>query len=265
MKHLGLIIAIICGGLLLYASSFLPAWGDPHSPASEYVSPRYIEEGFQETDVPNLVTAVLADYRGYDTLFETTVIFTAGLACVLLIRTFKKGTETTHHTEDSANLPQEPEDSESTGNMEVPYDLIVRTVCGVLIPFIQLFALYVVAHGDFSLGGGFQGGVIFGSSIILLAISFDLRSALKKLSERWIGILSALGVFIYAGIGALCFSLGGKFLDYGKLAKILPVDPVYARALGMLGVEIGVAFAVMAVMAAIYINLASDGRHEEGL
>jgi len=64
----------------------MPDWGDPHSPASLHVSPRYIEKSLQETAVPNIVTAVLADYRGYDTLGETAVIFTAAVACILLIR-----------------------------------------------------------------------------------------------------------------------------------------------------------------------------------
>ena len=64
----------------------MPDWGDPYSPASLHVSPRYIEKSLQETAVPNIVTAVLADYRGYDTLGETAVIFTAAVACILLIR-----------------------------------------------------------------------------------------------------------------------------------------------------------------------------------
>jgi multicomponent Na+:H+ antiporter subunit B len=64
----------------------MPIWGDPESPASEHVSPRYIQKGLEETEAPNLVTAILADYRGYDTLGETTVIFTAGIACLYILR-----------------------------------------------------------------------------------------------------------------------------------------------------------------------------------
>lgn len=64
---------------------------DGHSAPAEHVSPRYIEKSREETGSPNFVTAVLADYRGYDTLGETTVIFTAGLATVLLLRTTRLG------------------------------------------------------------------------------------------------------------------------------------------------------------------------------
>jgi multicomponent Na+:H+ antiporter subunit B len=74
------------GGLLIYGTGEMPKWGDPHAPASLHVSPRYIEKTVKETATPDMVTSVLADYRGYDTLGETTVIFTAGLSCLLLLR-----------------------------------------------------------------------------------------------------------------------------------------------------------------------------------
>ena len=90
MKLLGMMMVMIVGGLLIYASADMPDWGDPGSPASTHVSPRYIEKSEAETSVPNMVTAVLADYRGYDTLGETAVIFTAGVCCVLLLRRYRK-------------------------------------------------------------------------------------------------------------------------------------------------------------------------------
>lgn len=86
MKLLAVIASIITGALLIYATTDFPDWGDPHSPASVHVSPRYIQKATEETAIPNIVTAILADYRGYDTLFEETVILTAGIAAILLIR-----------------------------------------------------------------------------------------------------------------------------------------------------------------------------------
>jgi multicomponent Na+:H+ antiporter subunit B len=70
---------------LLWAAPDLPRFGDPGTPPGAHVSPRYLEAGLGETGAPNIVTAVLADYRGYDTLVETVVIVTAGLACWLLL------------------------------------------------------------------------------------------------------------------------------------------------------------------------------------
>ena len=87
-KLLGIALAIAALIVLLHGIEDLPPWSDPEQPASAHVSPRYIERGVEETGVPNIVTAVLADYRGYDTLFETVVIFTAGVAVIMILRRF---------------------------------------------------------------------------------------------------------------------------------------------------------------------------------
>jgi len=90
LKFLASIVVVITGALLIYATIDMPDWADPHSPASTHVSPRYIEKTVEETATPNMVTSVLADYRGYDTLGETTVIFTAAMVCILLLRRPRK-------------------------------------------------------------------------------------------------------------------------------------------------------------------------------
>jgi multicomponent Na+:H+ antiporter subunit B len=88
---LAFISVVITGIILLYGTQDMPDWADSGSPASIHVSPRYIEKTLEETATPNAVTSVLADYRGYDTLGETSVIFTAGLSCILILRRRKKG------------------------------------------------------------------------------------------------------------------------------------------------------------------------------
>jgi multicomponent Na+:H+ antiporter subunit B len=276
LKVIGLFIVILTGALLVYATFDFPPWGDPTSPASMHLSPHYIEKTMEETSVPNIVTAVLADYRGFDTMFETTVIFGAGVACFLLLRVLRREgpeqmlyrhtlTDMTIRIKDASKMPADLDEFERIDTLWTPRDLIVTTVCRLLIPFIQLFALYVIAHGHHSPGGGFQGGVILGASFILLAISHDLRTTLKRMREKTNGLLCAAGVFIYAGTGALCLLFGFNFLDYSALASILHVDPVTARSHGILIVEIGVGIAVMATMIWIYNNLSSSGKYDEGL
>lgn len=85
MRQLAWLTCLLALLILFYVGDDLPAVGDPTSPASTHVSPYYIEHSHHETGAVNFVTAVLADYRGYDTLGETTVIFTAGLACLLIL------------------------------------------------------------------------------------------------------------------------------------------------------------------------------------
>ncbi len=276
MKIGGLILVAVLGGMLIYGSLEFPPWGDPGSPASSHVSPYYIETSMDDTSVPNLVTAVLADYRGYDTMFETIVIFTAGIACIFLLRTYKReeagtrlyrhiATDITLRIEKEGKFPEDTVAFERIDSVWVPHDLIVRTTCRLIIPFIQIFALYVIAHGHHSPGGGFQGGVILGAAMILYAVGFNMRTAMQRMGERATVMLSTLGVFIYAGTGLLCVFLGLNYLDYGALAGMLGVDPVTARSHGILIVEIGVGIAVMAVMVILYYNLTSAGKHDEGL
>ncbi len=86
MKWMTILVLAVFGALLFYGMTALPARGDPNAPSNAYVSPTYLERSFEDTHTPNVVTSVLADYRGYDTLGETTVIFTAGLACLFILR-----------------------------------------------------------------------------------------------------------------------------------------------------------------------------------
>jgi len=80
-----LLVVTVTGMALIYGTTDIPDFSDPEAPAHQHVAPRYIEQGYGETGVPNLVTAVLASYRGFDTLGEVTVIFTAGIGVLLLL------------------------------------------------------------------------------------------------------------------------------------------------------------------------------------
>jgi len=253
MKWVGLIAVLFTGGLLLSAVDDFPNWGDNKSPANaSEVSQYYIENTMKDSGVPNMVTSVLADYRGFDTMFETIVILIAGIAIMAILRVM-------HQTSGGAK-PYPPHGSGDH------HDIIIGTTCRLLIPALQLFALYVITHGHHSPGGGFQGGVILGASFILQAIAKGLDPALERMPERRYVRLAFVGVAIYAGFGLLCQLLGENFLDYGVLHVLMPAtDAVEARSHSMLGVEIGVAFTVSATMFAIYANLSSKGELEGGL
>jgi multicomponent Na+:H+ antiporter subunit B len=86
-----LVLSIVIGAVLAYGSLGLPAFSDPQAPIHTHVAPRYLDRAVSETGVPNVVTAVLASYRGYDTLGETLVVFTAGAGVIALLRRRKKG------------------------------------------------------------------------------------------------------------------------------------------------------------------------------
>lgn len=131
--------------------------------------------------------------------------------------------------------------------------IIGRTIARIMIPFIQLYGLYVIAHGESGPGGGFQGGVILGASIILYALIDGVEAGRRRFSLKTGDRMSAVGVLIYGGIGVLCLLAGGNYLEYGKL----PLgDPAHASHLGIMGIEIGVGMTVAAVMITLFFETA---------
>ena len=85
LSWVSLAIVLATSAALVYATAEMPHLGDPEAPVHRHVAPRYISESPRETGIPNLVTSVLASYRGYDTLGEVAVIFTAGIAVLVLL------------------------------------------------------------------------------------------------------------------------------------------------------------------------------------
>ena len=85
IKIIPLIIVLVTGLLLIFGTADMPLYGDPNAPANLHVAPLYISDSMKETGIPNIVTAVLASYRGYDTFGEVVVIFTAGIGVLALL------------------------------------------------------------------------------------------------------------------------------------------------------------------------------------
>jgi len=144
-------------------------------------------------------------------------------------------------------------------------DLIITTAVRLMVPFIQLFGLYVIVHGHYSPGGGFQGGVILGAAFILLALAYDLKTSQKFMTVKINAILGNLGAAIFIGVGVLCALFGGLFLDYSALDALIPLGPVAWRSFGIFLVEVGVGLTVMSIMVLLYWNLSSGGAMDEGL
>jgi len=142
-------------------------------------------------------------------------------------------------------------------------DVIIQTASRLLVPHIQLYALYVLAHGHGSPGGGFQGGCILAASFILMVIAYDLQEVKRRIKETVIILLCSVGVFLFAWTGWMCLFVGGNFLDYGQLSAIIPTNQVMARYYGIAVIETGVQITVMAVMVLIFLELATGGVHRE--
>lgn len=241
---LPLLAVLGTGAVLIYGTSDIPYYGDPSNPIHHHVAPRYLEGSATEIGVPNVVSAVLASYRGYDTLGETTVVFTAAIGVLVLI-----GGARRPHSEESPR-------SDPKQELMKQYS-ILRLITKLLLPLILLFALYVQFHGDFGPGGGFQAGVIFAAGFVLYALVYGLDQARQIMPPWLLRIGISLGVLIYAGVGVAGILLGGAFLDYGVLD---PHDPMHGQHLGIFLVELGVGITVSAVMISIFYAFAGRGR-----
>jgi multicomponent Na+:H+ antiporter subunit B len=255
-----LITVLATGFALLYATLDMPAFGDANSPANSYVGLLYMRHTITEIGMPNVVTAVLASYRGYDTFGETVVVLTAGLGVMLILGIGAVRTRSGQKTEEETR--REEQQAAQVESLQVQavedHHVVLQVIAKMLIPIIVLYALYVQFHGDFGPGGGFQAGVILASAVILYSLIFGMIETRRAIPPRLVQIGTAVGVLIYGGTGLVTMALGGKFLDYNVLSAH---DPVHGQHLGIMFVEIGVLITVASVMLVIYYGFA--GRYRE--
>ncbi len=242
---LPLVVVSLTGLALIYATLDMPYFADPAAPIHNHVVPRYIQQSGQETGIPNIVTSILASYRGYDTLGEAFVIFAAGLGVLALLGFLSDGSGREYwQFEDTANLR---------------HHAVLHVISKILIPLILLYGLYVQFHGEYSPGGGFQAGVIFAVAFILYALVYGLEAAYKIMSPVVLRYMMVIGVLIYGGTGVLCLILGGNYLDYGVLNDY----PKHGQHIGIILVELGVGVTVASVMMTLFFTFSGRAKRSE--
>lgn len=239
VKHrhsvLGLFIVVLTGAALIYGVADFPNMGDANAPVHLHIAPEYIQLTQEKIDIPNVVTAVLASFRGYDTFGETVVIFSAGAAVLLLLGM------------GHAEPKHEPEQN-----------LVLWVVVKPFIALILIFGLYVQFHGDFGAGGGFQAGVIFASGFILYSLVFGESYARQVVPASILPRFAALGVIIYGLTGLVSLLSDKTFLDYNALSS----NPVSGQHLGILLVEAGVGLAVFSTVLLIFYSFSGVNHNE---
>ncbi len=236
---------------LIYASFGNPRFGDAQAPVQQHVAPFYLDTTTNDIDIPNVVTAVLASFRGYDTLGEVLVVFTAGIGILFLFSA--KPSRREQASEAQAKL-------DATKNVKfgegLRHYLIPQVVGRLLIPFIFLFGLYVQFHGDFGPGGGFQAGAIIAAAIILYALLEGEAKALEIIPQWVLSAMMAGGALLYGAVGIASMLMGGHFLDYSVLAS----DPIAGQHIGIIVIEAGVGITVTGVLLSIFHAFASRRR-----
>jgi multicomponent Na+:H+ antiporter subunit B len=223
--------------IALFVATFeQPILGDPNAPVHTHVAPWYISETPRLIDIPNIVTAILASFRGYDTLGEVIVIFAAGIG-VLSVLSFK---------------PKKRQSISSEALAEkirgVQHHAVLRVVGKLVIPVLLLFGLLVQFHGKYSPGGGFSAGALFAAAVMLYGILEGADRSEAAMPQTIMLRLASMGATLYTGVGIVCMLLGGHFLDY----NVLWSNPVTGQYVGILLVEFGVGLTVTTVLIMIF-------------
>lgn len=235
-------IVILAWGLIDY----LPSIGDPNSAPNQHISKIYIEMGPEQTDSPNLVTAVLADYRGFDTFLESTVMFLAAFCVAMAL----VGRPKKNKAADISIV------SKSFGGPDV------KVIMPVIIPFVLLYAAYVLFHGEVSLGGGFQAGALIALAYILYTLVANKRIEHIRVTQPLAMGVGAIGVLIYGVTGLVPLFFGGKFLEYSKL-PLVAKEAAELHSMGIMFIEIGVTVCVMAsIITILEAVVERNGLHE---
>lgn len=128
---------------------------------------------------------------------------------------------------------------------------IVRVMCRIVARLIQVFAAYVIFHGHYSPGGGFQGGALLAAAVILIRIAEGRLGSQREFPSAWALPVGAVGVLIFAGVGLIDLLGGGNFLQY-EYTPLPGMTPAQLHYWGILLVEIGVGLAVMAILVGIF-------------
>ncbi|MBR5230576.1 MAG: hypothetical protein IKW01_06910 [Firmicutes bacterium] len=228
-----IIVGIILAGTLI--GDILPTVGDVTSPANSYLSPYYIENALHDTEAPNIVTAVLADYRGFDTLFETCVMFLSGITTLLVLLSKRKIAKVNPNSMDTRGIS-------FSGT-------VLDTAFRIIIPIIVIYAFYVLAHGEISLGGGFQAGALLGIVYMIDRLIPSIQYSGAFFTEETAAMTAGVGVFIYGLTGILPILNGGNFLEYENLPFGFAVkETEFLHSVGIFLIEIGVTVCVMATI-----------------
>ena len=190
-------------GMLLFTISYLPRYG-VENPESTAVVRRYVEQGLQETGAVNIISGIILDYRAFDTLGESHVLFTALMCVTVLLRRDRKNMRTQY--EDFYTIRDEK-------YHELYRESIMRLVAAVLLPCLFLYGAYVLLNGQNSPGGGFSGGAVLGSGMMICAAAYGFRSTDKVVTKKAANLIAFFALGFYSFAKGYVFFTGANGLE----------------------------------------------------
>ncbi len=225
-SYLSVVLAFIIILCMLMTVSSLPSFGDPSNPANNEVSRKYIEDSMKDTGAVNIVAGMILDYRAFDTFGESTVLFIAVGAVLILLRNdrLKKGKNA-----DDAMYEPKP-------------DIILQTISKVLIPMALMFGVYVVLNGHLSPGGGFSGGTVIGAALILYCNAFGSAAVQRFFTYKTFNTITVCALGFYAIAKSYSFYTGANHI-HSIIGTGVPGDIISAGLILPLNIAVGVVVA----------------------
>lgn len=200
---------LLCTGIiavLLWTIAYLPVFGNAGNPDNNEVSARYIERGLKETGAVNIVTGMILDYRAFDTFGESCVLFIASCCVLVLLRIDGAGGD--------ANAKKRLAKADDR-LFEPKNDIILQKTASVLVPLILMFGIYIVLNGHLSPGGGFSGGAVLGSGLILYLNAFGFEKTELFFTERVFRRVTLGALTFYCLAKSYSFFTGANHLNSG--------------------------------------------------
>lgn len=194
-----ILAAILCTVMIVFLLDtviHLPAFGTADAPAHNEVMERYVSRGMDETGAVNIVAGVILDYRAFDTLGESHVLYTAASA-VLILLLLTEGRE-----------EEQPEE-----RLALRQDVVLRNTAKVSVPVIILFGIYVILNGHLGPGGGFSGGAIIGGGLVLYAAAFGFTELGRFLNQKTYKITVLCALCFYSLSKCYSFFCGANGLE----------------------------------------------------
>ncbi len=189
------VLCCVIIAVLLYTVEAMPGFGLADNPIHNQVSERYIVDGMDETGAVNIVAGVILDYRAFDTLGESHVLYAAATAVFILLLSTVEEKEPKYQRQ----IMQE--------------DIILRSTVKVVVPIVLLFGIYVILNGHIGPGGGFSGGAVIGGGLILYSLAFGPERISRFLHMNSFRVIVLCALCFYSAAKCYSFFCGANGLE----------------------------------------------------
>jgi len=228
---MAMLMCVMIIAMLILNIAYMPLFGREDSPTNNEVSKRYLEKSGEETGAVNTVTAMILQYRAFDTFGETNVLFIGACSVMILLlhRESEKQKTKEKKTADKGSAG-EGEDAEwkrvtFTPEYDRKGDVILQTIAKIVVPMVFLFGIYILLNGHLSPGGGFSGGAVLGAGLILYNQAFGFRRIERFFNETVYDIIKVGSLCLYAMVIAYYLFTGANgipsIVPLGHLGDIL--------------------------------------------